>query len=146
MLPLRVCSVCKLEAYTIAHLIDFKKHKQMKYGHATICLNCHRDKENKAYHSTFKHMESTKENSKRSRAKNVYGITLEEYYECMSTSTKCEICDTLKDLCYDHDHTTMQFRGVLCKSCNSGLGKLGDTANMLLKAYTYLKEKQCQNV
>ena len=38
----------------------------------------------------------------------------------------------------DHDHETGQFRGWLCKQCNTGLGNLGDDLESLLRAVQYL--------
>ena len=68
-----------------------------------------------------------------------YNITLEEYNKQMNTSNTCKLCGSNKGLCYDHDHTTMKFRGVLCMKCNSALGKLGDNEEGLIKALKYLR-------
>jgi len=57
----------------------------------------------------------------------------------MATSSECQICGSTDKLCYDHCHTTGKFRGVLCRSCNSAIGLLGDTKESLYKAYKYLK-------
>ena len=52
----------------------------------------------------------------------------------------CDCCGTLltQTVCYDHDHETGRFRGWLCHNCNSGIGKLGDDLEGVLKAVTYL--------
>jgi len=42
-------------------------------------------------------------------------------------------------LCYDHDHTTDEFRGWLCAACNLGIGKLGDDVTGLQRAMDYLQ-------
>ena len=39
----------------------------------------------------------------------------------------------------DHDHDTKKFRGWLCKSCNTGLGGIGDTIESVERALKYLK-------
>ena len=72
----------------------------------------------------------------------MYGITLEEYEIAMNTSTSCEICGSEDKLCYDHDHNTMEFRGILCMGCNSALGHLGDNREGLLKALSYFDSRQ----
>ena len=47
---------------------------------------------------------------------------------------------------YDHDHDTGEFRGFLCQSHNTGLGKLGDNLAGLMCAVQYLtKEHETTN-
>ena len=67
-----------------------------------------------------------------------YGCSPQEYVDRMKSSAGCMICNKNTELCYDHCHTTMKFRGVLCRSCNKAIGQLGDTADSLKKAYEYL--------
>lgn len=53
----------------------------------------------------------------------------------------CEICKKENPkLVVDHDHDTGEFRGMLCTSCNTGLGKLGDSAERLIMALEYLNK------
>lgn len=42
----------------------------------------------------------------------------------------------------DHDHTTGKFRGLLCNSCNKGLGLFKDNLSLLEAAVRYLKLSQ----
>lgn len=51
---------------------------------------------------------------------------------------ECPICLTAGPLVLDHDHETGAGRGWLCSTCNSGLGKLGDTIEGLQRAIVYL--------
>lgn len=52
---------------------------------------------------------------------------------------KCDCCVTTTDaLVVDHDHVSGKFRGWLCKSCNIGIGKLGDNIEGLQQALNYL--------
>ena len=74
-----------------------------------------------------------------------YKITPEQYHHRMSTTNQCEICGTFDNLCYDHCHDTMNFRGVLCKTCNAGIGMLGDRLKDVRKAVAYL-EKPCYTI
>ena len=39
----------------------------------------------------------------------------------------------------DHDHITGQFRGVICRFCNTGLGSFKDSVNYLTRAIEYLQ-------
>ena len=71
-----------------------------------------------------------------------YGITEEEYNRCMATSDCCEYCNSTTNLCYDHDHYTMEFRGVLCVSCNGAFGKFGDSIEGLERAINYLRREE----
>lgn len=57
--------------------------------------------------------------------------------------TPCQCCGKVKqpeDIQLDHDHITYEFRGWLCKSCNSGIGKMGDTIEGLEKGIAYLRK------
>lgn len=42
----------------------------------------------------------------------------------------------------DHDHATGKVRGVLCVSCNTALGKLGDGEEGLLRALAYVRRSK----
>ncbi len=61
-------------------------------------------------------------------------------------SGSCDICGGRPDggdrrtsrLCIDHDHRTGEFRGLLCSSCNIGIGKLQDDPKILVAAMEYL--------
>lgn len=53
---------------------------------------------------------------------------------------ECKICNrpTVK-LVVDHCHTTNKVRGLLCHSCNMGLGKFYDDPRLLKSAIKYLE-------
>jgi hypothetical protein len=105
----------------------FKPHKQSKHGYAKHCKKC--------YNAAL-----NKEKKFEAHVTKNYGITIEEYTDKMQTSSVCQCCKRVSTLCYDHDHTTMVFRGVLCKNCNAGIGLLGDSVEGVEKALNYLKE------
>lgn len=76
--------------------------------------------------------------------KATYGITLEAYESLFkSQEGKCKICGQEfpdETLVVDHDHQTGAVRGLLCNNCNTGIGYLRDSPDLLLKAIAYLKE------
>lgn len=57
-------------------------------------------------------------------------------------ATTCSICGTenfgAHRFSVDHDHITGKFRGILCTSCNAGLGLFKDDVERMKKAITYL--------
>lgn len=75
-----------------------------------------------------------------------FGLSLGEY-ESMITdqSGRCAICfDRAADptsLHVDHCHKTGRVRGLLCHSCNTGLGHFRDSVVNLSKASAYLQER-----
>lgn len=53
----------------------------------------------------------------------------------------CACCGTVGlKLVADHIHGTSHVRGLICYSCNTGIGKLGDTIEGVERALMYLKE------
>lgn len=73
-----------------------------------------------------------------------YGLTQEQIDQLIADRNGlCDICHkpakTGKKLNVDHDHKTGKFRGMLCWSCNVGLGHLGDTPERLCAAAEYLE-------
>jgi hypothetical protein len=72
------------------------------------------------------------------------GLTEDEYNRLFEQQGGvCAICGhtgTGKHgyLCVDHDHKTGKVRGLLCNSCNMGLGHFGDNASILKKMIDYL--------
>jgi Recombination endonuclease VII len=74
------------------------------------------------------------------RRKRRYGLTTEQYEAMLVFQDgKCALCGTGKPVDIDHDHASGRVRGLLCRSCNVGLGQLGDTVEGLERAIAYLK-------
>lgn len=73
----------------------------------------------------------------------LYGISPEEYERLFqSQGGRCAICRTDqpngKGFHLDHDHATGAIRGILCSSCNNGLGRFRDDPAHLQAAIAYL--------
>lgn len=129
-IPTRKCIDCKLLS---DNLELFVTSNESKYGRRNLCLSCAvirneknpRMKDWKTNHQTLKR----------------YGVNSDVYKERMLSSSCCEICGNTEELCYDHDHNTMDFRGVLCRGCNRSLVQLGDNIEGIEKVLKYLKKK-----
>jgi hypothetical protein len=117
---LKKCSRCKLEK----DFECFVKHRRNNDGLYSYCKPCHR----------------ARKKEKRYGLK----VTCEQFYE--DNNHICAICgttDTIQGqntLCIDHCHASNKVRGLLCKSCNIGIGEFKDNKRLLLNAIDYLEE------
>lgn len=134
---LRKCNGCGLEAYTLEELEHFSANKTSKHGKAMECKTCNNKRKNKYRRDN---PSSYRDSNLKWHCINTYNITFELYKERMSTSNCCEICSSIEELCYDHNHANMKFRGVLCRGCNRSLGQLGDDLPGIIKVIRYLSK------
>ena len=51
---------------------------------------------------------------------------------------KCEICNAKTRIVFDHNHKTGKFRGWICETCNTFLGKVKDDKGHLQALIDYL--------
>jgi hypothetical protein len=99
-----------------------------------------------AYRAVCKECQTKQSNVySRNAALSNYGISHEIYEaERKKQDYKCLICDKheteerLSKLNIDHDHKTGKYRGLLCSTCNKGLGLFFDNTEILQKAIEYL--------
>ena len=71
---------------------------------------------------------------------NKYGLDNSAYNTLLQKyDGKCHICKQATATHVDHDHNTQKVRGILCRSCNIGLGFLGDSLEGVLAAAEYLR-------
>jgi hypothetical protein len=127
---MRICTKCNSEKPLSCY------HKKLG-GFRTQCKVCTAaaDRERREASPT-----DTKQIDQNRRAQKMYGVSGDEYRFAMATSDCCEICSSTLELCYDHCHDTMAFRGVLCRRCNKALGSLGDNEEGLARALEYLRK------
>jgi hypothetical protein len=82
--------------------------------------------------------------NKRYNLKQLYGITIKQFEQMLAAQDyRCAICPrSLKGrgtAHVDHDHRTGRVRGILCTSCNNGLGRFQDSPATLRRAARYLE-------
>jgi hypothetical protein len=153
----KVCTKCGIEK----PVADFYKRKDRNYAPINHCKECvlsHR-RGNPAYAAACKRnwLKNLERNRKRNRDRNrrlkfvAYGTT-EEGYKTLFFQQEgmCAICGSSPKphlngdprFHVDHDHATLEIRGLLCSRCNLGLGYFSDDPSLLVKAIEYLA-KNC---
>lgn len=81
----------------------------------------------------------------------IVGFSIESYKDLFRQQNgKCAICHKglflfagigEESACVDHDKNTGNVRGLLCRTCNRGLGLFGDTADGVMNAVAYLEKE-----
>lgn len=110
----------------------FPTNRTAPRGLGAYCLPCHNRivRENR-----IEHHGSTRDFHLKRR----YGITSEEVAAMVEAQGgSCAICRVRPAEHVDHDHETGDVRGILCFTCNVGLGNFGDEPSRLMLAYRYL--------
>jgi len=89
-----------------------------------------------------KNREKAKVWSQKTNLKKNYGLSLEAFESLKAgQNNRCACCEAEgKKLVVDHCHITGKIRGLLCRTCNSGIGQLGDTLLSVQKAVRYMEE------
>ena len=85
-----------------------------------------------------------KDKSRIAKALNTYNMTHDEF-EAFTTKHNgtCNICgvkESGRRHAIDHDHKTGEVRGLLCSGCNTSLGFMKDSPELLRKAAKYLED------
>ena len=122
-----------------AKLRDCTNHKEHM-----VCIDCQENKPMSDYYDYgYKTLSGVHRRCKpcyNLNSRKLYHLKKENPYPHMNPV--CDCCGALGEneaLALDHDHRTDKFRGFLCRSCNTGIGSLGDTLEGLYKAVSYLK-------
>lgn len=86
-----------------------------------------------------------KEKYKDYALKSYYGIGIEEYNQLfIEQKGCCAICNKhqsefTKSFAIDHCHSTGKIRQLLCIRCNTALGAVGDSVDVLIKMIQYIE-------
>ena len=127
----KICSRCRRNL----EVINFTRSKCEKDGLQRWCRECRRI-----------HVQKTTKERREYRLLHVYGISLDAYNKMLvNQGGKCACCGRSDPgghgaFHVDHCHETREVRGLLCTSCNTGIGLLGDNLNSLLRAVRYLEQ------
>jgi hypothetical protein len=108
-------------------------------GLRSCCSSC-----GKAANQAYNRTEAAKRSSRDGRLRTRFGVSVEDYEAMLLLQgALCAICRRPEPdgrrLSVDHCHKTGKVRGLLCFSCNTGLGKLGDDVGRLLACVRYLE-------
>jgi hypothetical protein len=131
---MKKCTCCNLEKDSN----EFYKDKSRPDGMVYQCKSCLNPKITKW----------SKENRDKRRMavlKSATGVTSEQYKNLLNIqNNECAICQksmelNKKYLAVDHNHSTGVVRGLLCNTCNVGLGYFRDNLDLLFNAINYLK-------
>ena len=124
----KACRTCGV----LLPLRHFHKNPQRTDKRGSYCKDCLRHKD--------------KANNNRHRARTLskkYGLPEVEYVRMVKVQdNKCAVCKEQcasgRHLAVDHCHESGKVRGLLCRSCNVGLGHFKDNPKLLLLAAKYL--------
>ena len=109
-------------------------YKRMPSG-IFVCLGCKRE-------NGAKYRGENRESINLKNRVGRYRITLEDYETLYQAQQgRCAICReilTENKRRIDHDHRTGKVRGILCTSCNTGIGLFQDSSAILEQAEDYL--------
>ena len=134
---MKKCNKCGIELNLKTNWTEGRKKVYIN-----LCTPCYK-KRQRGYSKQRQNNPAALRKQKEWRTLRDYGVTLVVYEERMASRDTCTICDnsphTGRPLVYDHCHITGKFRGVLCDSCNTALGKLGDNIEGLQNAIKYLE-------
>ena len=128
-------------------LTGFSSNKLRQDGLCCYCRKCeskkHRQDHQRLKQNPVKYKEYLAKERNR-HLKRTFGITAEDYDQMLSSQNgSCAICEVTEcasgaALAVDHCHRTGKIRGILCRDCNTSLGKFNDDRNRLRKAIKYL--------
>jgi hypothetical protein len=126
------CSLCR----EYLPLDRFYKNKAVKDGVQNLCKPCQE--------SRRKITQGPK--VREQRLQRSYGIGEADWWLMLEAQEwACKICsrpwkeeDAAVTWATDHDHSTGQVRGVLCRDCNTALGLFQDSSKLLRQAAMYL--------
>lgn len=140
----KTCATCLL----VLPLSAFHRNAWGNQGLSSDCGKC-RNEKNRARRKANPHAE--REYARNTALKADYGLSRADYDSLVAAQHNlCLICQRPErrkskfgkvfELSVDHDHETGRVRGLLCFSCNTALGQLGDCLGWVERAAAYLRQ------
>lgn len=139
-------------------MLDFYAHRTTRDGRANYCMECQRAttrawqaaNADKVREYNARRYADKKKRDHRQWWLRLYKLTPEDYERLLDAQGGvCAVCQQPeryvdartgepRRLAVDHCHSTNRVRGLLCGSCNRGLGQFKDDSNLLRRAAAYL--------
>jgi hypothetical protein len=135
------CNCCKVIKKAAEFYASKKNGPSRRVGYLSyICKECTKNK-------AKEWKENNADKRKSGNLMRLYGVTLEERNNLLAKQGHCcAICKTkspgAKDWHVDHCHETNKVRGVLCSTCNLGLGYFKDDVDYFRNAIEYLEKNK----
>lgn len=130
----RKCKSCN-ETLPVTSFFIKKDPNNKYYRFNSPCKECSNANRNASYQKAY-------------QIKTKYNMTSEEYKNMLiAQEYSCDICgihrdDCSKDFSVDHCHSSGNVRGLLCQSCNIGLGNFRDSIKIMKNAIAYIKKSK----
>jgi hypothetical protein len=161
----KICRIC----HQVKALDQFHRATAMRDGHRNECVSCTRDLRRAnyqlnrqryidatrawqaanpvrraAYQAEYRNRPERKRAMRDLYYRRTYGISADDVDAMLDAQGGgCAICgerpERLASMHVDHDHEHGHLRGLLCLSCNQGLGKFRDDPEVLVAAIEYLR-------
>lgn len=138
---IKTCTRCR-QALPVTMFSETPRYKDRLRSQ---CKPCRRDLEAARRARPGYQRTNTKLVDRARRIAQSYGVSINEYARLAAAQANCcALCERGSEWKYgvlviDHCHETGRVRGLLCNSCNTALGKLGDTEKAIAKALAYVK-------
>ena len=141
---MKICTGCGVNKPLDAYHVSNKTSD----GHAFKCKICMaaywQSPAGKASKKRYSASVHGRQNTRKHHLKTRFDITLQEYQDLWDAQAGvCAICGLPEtrnnyNLFVDHDHVTGKIRGLLCNSCNAGIGFFKDNPSLMDSAKEYL--------
>ena len=137
---MKTCRTCNKSK----SLKDFYSHASCSQGVRPDCKECMGPADRERSRNYVK---ENPLNRRSTILKNKYGIDYDSYLRILGAQGGgCAICGSMKPgsgktyFSVDHNHTTGKNRGLLCHSCNAGIGMFKEDKLSLKLAIEYLEK------